>query len=198
MKWLAEVRRRREEAKADEADAAKASALFFRALGDGMQRAGESMSGAPSPSGCSSDFSCGIGQTCVKRNFSSTGVCMKKVNEYGGVETHSEWLARVEVERELSKRPRSSVASWRGSKPRRLRPIVNGKPDSTRGSRSAGLSFSVACLPRRSKSSNSRRWRRWPWFESQPRAELVIVAHFASSGGTQSAGNLQALSTRIR
>lgn len=34
-------------------------------------------------SGCSSDFTCGIGYTCVKANFSATGYCAKAVNEYG-------------------------------------------------------------------------------------------------------------------
>jgi len=34
-------------------------------------------------SGCSSDYSCGIGFKCVKEQFTSNGVCMKAVNEYG-------------------------------------------------------------------------------------------------------------------
>jgi hypothetical protein len=32
---------------------------------------------------CFSDFDCGIGYKCVKRPLSSTGVCMKTVDEYG-------------------------------------------------------------------------------------------------------------------
>lgn len=33
--------------------------------------------------GCSSDFSCGSGQVCVKAPFKIRGECMKSVNEYG-------------------------------------------------------------------------------------------------------------------
>ena len=32
---------------------------------------------------CSSDYSCGIGYTCVKDLYKSRGTCMKTVNEYG-------------------------------------------------------------------------------------------------------------------
>jgi len=32
---------------------------------------------------CSSDYSCGIGFSCVKKPFSSSGVCLKTVNSYG-------------------------------------------------------------------------------------------------------------------
>lgn len=32
---------------------------------------------------CSSDFSCGIGQTCVKAPYKTRGTCMKTVNQYG-------------------------------------------------------------------------------------------------------------------
>ena len=32
---------------------------------------------------CSSDYSCGIGYSCVKKPFSSTGVCLKSVDSYG-------------------------------------------------------------------------------------------------------------------
>lgn len=32
---------------------------------------------------CSSDYSCGIGHSCVKKPFSSTGVCLKAVDSYG-------------------------------------------------------------------------------------------------------------------
>jgi hypothetical protein len=35
------------------------------------------------PNGCMSDFSCGIGYTCVKNNYSSTGFCAKAVTSYG-------------------------------------------------------------------------------------------------------------------
>ena len=34
-------------------------------------------------SGCFSDFDCGIGYKCVKEPYSSNGVCMKSVNEFG-------------------------------------------------------------------------------------------------------------------
>ena len=34
-------------------------------------------------SGCSSDYSCGIGYKCVKAPFEISGICMKSVNEYG-------------------------------------------------------------------------------------------------------------------
>jgi DNA-directed RNA polymerase subunit RPC12/RpoP len=34
-------------------------------------------------SGCSSDYECGIGNRCVKAQYSSTGTCMKTVNQYG-------------------------------------------------------------------------------------------------------------------
>jgi len=33
--------------------------------------------------GCSSDFSCGVGFTCVKDNFSVTGYCAKAVDAVG-------------------------------------------------------------------------------------------------------------------
>jgi len=32
---------------------------------------------------CSSDFSCGMGYTCVKQPFKMSGTCMKTVNNYG-------------------------------------------------------------------------------------------------------------------
>jgi hypothetical protein len=32
---------------------------------------------------CDSDFDCGIGRTCVKRNYSFQGTCMRSVNRYG-------------------------------------------------------------------------------------------------------------------
>lgn len=38
---------------------------------------------AYTPSGCSSDYDCGVGQRCAKAQFSIRGVCMKTVNEYG-------------------------------------------------------------------------------------------------------------------
>ena len=40
----------------------------------GMQEKGHS---------CSSDFECGIGNVCVKPNYSTSGKCMQAVNEYG-------------------------------------------------------------------------------------------------------------------
>ncbi len=32
---------------------------------------------------CSSDFSCRMGEVCVKEPYKSRGVCMKSVNQYG-------------------------------------------------------------------------------------------------------------------
>ena len=32
---------------------------------------------------CSSDFSCGIGYTCVKDSYKTRGTCMESVNKYG-------------------------------------------------------------------------------------------------------------------
>jgi len=72
-----------------------------RAFGGAMGAAGQAMSQTrqqqPQPTGyaqgytqvtqpqggCSSDFSCGIGNRCVKDNFSSQGFCAKAVNAYG-------------------------------------------------------------------------------------------------------------------
>jgi hypothetical protein len=48
-----------------------------------QQGAYESSTSARSQPGCTSDFSCGIGHTCVKANYSGTGYCAKAVNEYG-------------------------------------------------------------------------------------------------------------------
>jgi len=39
--------------------------------------------GTASAGGCSSDYSCGIGNRCVKENYSGTGYCAKAVNAYG-------------------------------------------------------------------------------------------------------------------
>ena len=67
-----------------------------RAFGAALAAAGQAMSqsqqapaqpGAYSevtqPRSCSSDYSCGIGNRCVKNNFSGQGFCAKAVNEYG-------------------------------------------------------------------------------------------------------------------
>lgn len=32
---------------------------------------------------CSSDYDCGIGNSCVKELYSSDGICMKNVDEFG-------------------------------------------------------------------------------------------------------------------
>ena len=32
---------------------------------------------------CSSDFGCGLGEKCIKKPGSNSGMCMKSVNEYG-------------------------------------------------------------------------------------------------------------------
>ena len=42
-----------------------------------------SSSGLSSSSGCTSDFSCGIGSKCVKEPYDYKGVCMKSVDRYG-------------------------------------------------------------------------------------------------------------------
>lgn len=39
--------------------------------------------GAARPSGCMSDFDCGVGGTCVKPYYSGSGTCARAVNEYG-------------------------------------------------------------------------------------------------------------------
>lgn len=38
---------------------------------------------APTPTGCTSDFACGVGMQCVKPPLSSAGQCMKPVDSYG-------------------------------------------------------------------------------------------------------------------
>ncbi len=64
-------------------------AAVMAAAAQGMSRANQRATYAPqysttvSPTGCSSDFSCGIGHRCVKANYSGTGYCAKAVNEYG-------------------------------------------------------------------------------------------------------------------
>lgn len=69
-------------------------AAAFQGFAQGMQNASQTSSNrssyvapstpSPAETGCSSDYSCGVGQTCVKQFYNSTGVCMRKVNEYGG------------------------------------------------------------------------------------------------------------------
>lgn len=63
------------------------------AVAQGLQAFGRSMQGASTAStgaagsvvtsGCSSDFQCGTGRTCVKDNYSARGVCMRAVDEHG-------------------------------------------------------------------------------------------------------------------
>ncbi len=45
--------------------------LFFSFTGNSISKS------------CSSDFSCGMGYTCVKQPFKMSGTCMKTVNNYG-------------------------------------------------------------------------------------------------------------------
>jgi hypothetical protein len=69
-------------------------AAAFQGFAQGMQQASQTSSNRSSyvspsspsaaESGCTSDYSCGPAQTCVKQFYNSTGVCMRKVNEYGG------------------------------------------------------------------------------------------------------------------
>lgn len=73
-------------------------AAALQGLADGMQNASRASSSHTNSSayaggnaateatktGCTSDFSCGVGQTCVKQFYNSTGVCMRAANEYGG------------------------------------------------------------------------------------------------------------------
>lgn len=71
-------------------------AAALQGLGQGLQSAAASTSssgGSPTASassgpggsaGCTSDFSCGVGNKCVNNYYTSTGVCMKAVNAYGG------------------------------------------------------------------------------------------------------------------
>jgi len=46
-------------------------------------RSNPSTTNSYSTGGCTSDFNCSVGQKCVKDYYSSSGVCMKSVNEYG-------------------------------------------------------------------------------------------------------------------
>jgi len=44
---------------------------------------------------CMSDFDCGFGKVCVKKPYSSNGVCMKEVDEYGTPQYNSPKLNSV-------------------------------------------------------------------------------------------------------
>jgi hypothetical protein len=62
----------------------------MQAIGAALQSMSSTTTRTTSPSvyrgvtrGCSSDFTCGIGYTCVKANYNTTGYCAKAVNEYG-------------------------------------------------------------------------------------------------------------------
>lgn len=45
--------------------------------------------------GCVSDFDCGFGEVCVKKPYTSNGVCMKEVDEYGVQQFNSPRLDSV-------------------------------------------------------------------------------------------------------
>ena len=89
----ADARDREIEAAEEENRQAWAAAL--RGLGQGLQNAaaasnanssspyGRGPSTAYVPSGCSSDFACGLGKKCVKNYYQATGVCMDAVTKYG-------------------------------------------------------------------------------------------------------------------
>lgn len=65
-----------------------AFAAGLAAFGSSLQRqepatvtTGATQTAAPAT--CSSDYGCDYGSKCVKPNYSATGTCMQKVNEYG-------------------------------------------------------------------------------------------------------------------
>lgn len=68
--------------------------IFRQTTQSGGREAGGSVNTRPSSSvtqsedECSSDYSCGTGRKCVKQAYSSRGVCMRSVNEYG-VQTYT-------------------------------------------------------------------------------------------------------------
>jgi hypothetical protein len=41
------------------------------------------LSGSAYGKTCSSDYDCGMGNSCLKQMYQSTGVCAQRVNEYG-------------------------------------------------------------------------------------------------------------------
>lgn len=86
------ARKRDDEIEEAEQKQRAAAAGALRAISAGMQTYAAGVSQTthqttttiPSSSvGCSSDFSCGVGRTCVKQLYQSTGVCMRAANEYG-------------------------------------------------------------------------------------------------------------------
>lgn len=82
----AELAHSAEQQSAEEEEQRRRTAL---AIAAGLQAFGEGLQGhtqgqaAPSVSGCTSDFACGPGQMCVKQNYSTRGVCMRKVGPHG-------------------------------------------------------------------------------------------------------------------
>jgi hypothetical protein len=72
-----------------EMEAAERRRAVLRAIGSGLSSAGQSggyTSGTTSIStdaSCTSDYSCGVGNVCVKPQFSSTGTCARAVNQFG-------------------------------------------------------------------------------------------------------------------
>ncbi len=52
-------------------------------MNGGMVNSNQNYGSMSSSSGCSSDFDCGLGQRCVKPQYSSSGTCMKSVNSSG-------------------------------------------------------------------------------------------------------------------
>jgi hypothetical protein len=67
--------------------ALQALSLILSGTGQGLTSAGNrgqtSGAAAVQTRDCSSDYSCGVGFTCVKNNFSASGYCAKNVNPYG-------------------------------------------------------------------------------------------------------------------
>lgn len=63
----------------------------WAAIGQALSQMGNRTSGASSATpystvastGCTSDFSCGMGFRCVKEHYALSGSCMKEVNQYG-------------------------------------------------------------------------------------------------------------------
>lgn len=59
------------------------------AFASGFSAAGQQQpTPAAMPQGCASDFNCGVGFRCVKRTYSSYGVCLQEVDQVG-VPTYS-------------------------------------------------------------------------------------------------------------
>jgi hypothetical protein len=63
---------------------ALAVAAGLQAFGQGLQQAGSYNSqGTPAQRGCTNDYQCGPGRTCLKDNYATSGVCLQKVKPSG-------------------------------------------------------------------------------------------------------------------